>query len=79
MNLKITKPEKLLLQNQITVEEIQIKTKTKNGFVVLCRAHSSEIRGLCLMKYSKFSILLEYKNPCSFFSFSFRVILFSPQ
>ena len=42
--------------------------------------HSSEIRGLCLMKQnaSKFAILLEYENPLSFLRFSLHATLFFP-
>ena len=44
--------------------------------------HSSEIRGLCQMKFFSETlhnlpyILLEYENPCSFFRLSFRAFLY---
>ena len=44
-------------------------------------AHSSEIKGFCLMKWpsenaSKFAIILEYETPCNFFRLSFLANLF---
>ena len=51
------------------------------GVFALLSCHSSEIRGLCLMKCPSETLqnliyFLEYKNPCSFFRFSFRATLF---